>query len=238
MAEREGFVFYRSFYEAIRNMDDATCAACFRALCEYGLNGVDAAENPIAAAILIMAKPQIDRNNEKYENGKKGGRPKKPKDETENQTETKAEPNENQTETKTEKSKPKEKEKVKEKEKEKVTLKSECEGVKPSAFAPPSVEEVKAYCAERGNKVDAERFVDYYTANGWMYGKTRMKDWKAVVRNWEKQDAERVEGQSGVRQQGASAQPRKNRFCNYTPSYTDEDFVRLEELQRQERAKW
>ena len=102
MTERDGFIFYRSFYEAIKNMDDTTCAACFRALCEYGLNGIEQAENPIAAAILIMAKPQIDKNNRKYENGKKGGRPKEAKEETNNQTETKAEPNENQTETKAE----------------------------------------------------------------------------------------------------------------------------------------
>ena len=59
--EREGFVFYRSFYEAIKNMDDSTCASCFRTLCEYGLNGVEVADDPIAAAILIMAKPNIDK---------------------------------------------------------------------------------------------------------------------------------------------------------------------------------
>lgn len=70
--EREGFVFYRSFYDAIKNMEDAVCASCFRALCEYGLNGNDAVDDPIAAAILTMAKPNIDKNNKKYENGKKG----------------------------------------------------------------------------------------------------------------------------------------------------------------------
>ena len=32
-----------------------------------------------------------------------------------------------------------------------------------------------------------ERFMDYYTANGWRLGKSEMKDWKAVVRNWERQ---------------------------------------------------
>lgn len=55
-------------------------------------------------------------------------------------------------------------------------------------FRPPTVEEVKAYCFERNNKVDAERFVDYYTANGWKVGKNPMKDWKAAVRNWERKD--------------------------------------------------
>lgn len=55
-----------------------------------------------------------------------------------------------------------------------------------SRFSPPTLEEVKAYCLERGNNVDAERFVDFYTSNGWKVGKNSMKDWKAAVRNWER----------------------------------------------------
>ncbi|GAB5444401.1 MAG: hypothetical protein Fues2KO_47500 [Fuerstiella sp.] len=52
-------------------------------------------------------------------------------------------------------------------------------------FTPPSVEEVAAYCRERGNSVDAQKFVDHYTANDWIRGKTKIKDWKACVRTWE-----------------------------------------------------
>ena len=56
-------------------------------------------------------------------------------------------------------------------------------------FVPPTLEEVQKYCTERGNKIDPERFVDHYTANGWMVGnKNSMKDWKAAVRNWEKSE--------------------------------------------------
>lgn len=53
-------------------------------------------------------------------------------------------------------------------------------------FSPPAVEEVRAYCIERRNNIDAERFVDYYTANGWQVGKNKMRDWKAAVRTWER----------------------------------------------------
>ena len=53
-------------------------------------------------------------------------------------------------------------------------------------FIAPTVEEVKAYCMERNNKVDAERFVNYYTSNGWKVGKNKMQDWKSAVRSWEK----------------------------------------------------
>ena len=53
-------------------------------------------------------------------------------------------------------------------------------------FAPPTVDEVQAYCIERKNSVDPQRFVDYYSSNGWKVGKNAMKDWKAAVRTWER----------------------------------------------------
>lgn len=52
-------------------------------------------------------------------------------------------------------------------------------------FSPPSVDEVRAYCLERKNGIDAQSFVDYYTARNWYIGKTKMSDWKAAVRTWE-----------------------------------------------------
>ena len=55
-----------------------------------------------------------------------------------------------------------------------------------SRFVKPTLEEIKAYCIERGNKVDPERFHAYYESNGWKVGKNPMKDWRAAVRNWER----------------------------------------------------
>lgn len=55
-----------------------------------------------------------------------------------------------------------------------------------SRFTPPTLDEVIDYCNERQNGVDAERFIDYYTSNGWKVGKNAMKDWKAAVRTWER----------------------------------------------------
>ena len=52
-------------------------------------------------------------------------------------------------------------------------------------FSPPARQDVADYCKEKGfSDFDVERFVDYYTSNGWMVGKSKMKDWKAAVRNW------------------------------------------------------
>lgn len=57
---------------------------------------------------------------------------------------------------------------------------------KNGVFVPPTVEEAQAYIAEQGYSVDAERFVDFYTAKGWKIGKNPMKDWRAAVRGWER----------------------------------------------------
>lgn len=59
-----------------------------------------------------------------------------------------------------------------------------------TAFQKPTLDEVRAYCAERGNKVDPEAFFDFYESKGWMVGKSHMKDWKASVRTWEKREKE------------------------------------------------
>ncbi len=53
-------------------------------------------------------------------------------------------------------------------------------------FKPPTIEEVSEHCKSRGNSVDAEKFVAYYTANGWRVGKNPMKNWKAAIVTWEK----------------------------------------------------
>lgn len=52
----------------------------------------------------------------------------------------------------------------------------------------PTFEEVRAYCEERKNGVDARKWFDHYTSNGWKVGRNSMKDWRAAVRTWEKKD--------------------------------------------------
>lgn len=69
--------------------------------------------------------------------------------------------------------------------------------VRAKRFTPPSLEEVEDYCLERGNSVDPERFLDYYTSNGWKVGKNTMKDWKAAVRTWEKSDKQQGRKDNG-----------------------------------------
>ena len=52
-------------------------------------------------------------------------------------------------------------------------------------FVKPSIDEIKAYCNERHNNIDPDRFYDFYESKGWKVGNTPMKDWKAAIRTWE-----------------------------------------------------
>lgn len=72
-------------------------------------------------------------------------------------------------------------------------------------FVKPTVDQVRAYCRERNNNINPESFIDYYEARGWKLNKgLSMKDWKAAVRTWERNDNRK-----------------NNRFNNHTPRQTD-----------------
>jgi len=62
-----------------------------------------------------------------------------------------------------------------------------------NTFKPPTADDVKSYCLERNNFVNAETFIDFYESKGWMVGKNKMKDWKACVRTWEKTNTKPIQ---------------------------------------------
>lgn len=66
---------------------------------------------------------------------------------------------------------------------------------KRKSFTPPTVDQVKEYCDQRQNKIIPDDFIDYYQANGWMRGRSKIKDWKACVRTWEKFERDEVKKQ-------------------------------------------
>jgi len=74
-------------------------------------------------------------------------------------------------------------------------------------FEKPSLEEVKAYCKERNNNVNAEAFIDFYESKGWKVGNQSMKDWKAAVRTWERSDDRHSPRTTGNRYNGKAFRP-------------------------------
>lgn len=83
-------------------------------------------------------------------------------------------------------------------------------------FRPPTMQEVKNYCEQRGNNIDAEYFVDFYVSKNWMVGKNKMKDWKACVRTWERNS----------RQEKSVKQASRNGFHNF--EQREYDYAALE----------
>ena len=63
---------------------------------------------------------------------------------------------------------------------------------KSKRFIKPTLDEIKQYCLERNNNIDADKFMNYYEANGWKIGKNTMKDWKACIRTWEGNDKSKL----------------------------------------------
>lgn len=200
---RSQFTFYRSFFEAVFKIKNkAARAEAYDAICKYALfnDAPDVDKMSDAAAIAFMLiKPNLDASRRKAKSGKKGGDTKQIASKVEansKQSGSKAEENDKQEQPASEKEKEKEKE-------------NECYpptplsgGTKAKRFIPPTVDEVAAYCQERGNGLDPEAFVDFYASKGWMVGKNPMKDWKAAVRTWERSEGR---GTSGV---GNRVQPR------------------------------
>lgn len=72
-------------------------------------------------------------------------------------------------------------------------------------FKKPTLDELQEYISEKGYKVDAEKFLDYYESNGWKVGKNPMKDWKATVRNWNRNNTSST----------IKPNPNKNKFSNF-----------------------
>ena len=65
-------------------------------------------------------------------------------------------------------------------------------------FIVPTIIEIEDYCRLRGNEINAEQFYDFYQSKGWMVGKTKMKDWKAAIRNWERNRKKNLKGMSKI----------------------------------------
>ena len=171
--KRLQFTFYRSYYDAIKALPKKEQTAVMLALCAYALDKVEPNLTGTAGAIFTLIRPTLDSGWKKAIGGTRGT----PQKDNEKIAERCG------------------KDTAKEKEGEKegeIEIENECYTPKPpkgaKRFSPPSFDDVKSYCQERGNGVDPQAFVDWYTSNGWKVGKNPMKDWKAAVRTWERKE--------------------------------------------------
>lgn len=174
MKKKDSFIFYRSFFDAIIELPDDVQLELFQSITNYALNQVKpnlTGMSKMSKSIFILIEPQIKANYIRFQNGckggkhgHKGGRPETPRKPLENPKET---PNVNVN--------------VNVNDKKKVNQKKR-------NFKKPTLEQVKTYCSKRQNEINAEKFMNYYQANGWKVGNNPMKNWEAAVRKWEQND--------------------------------------------------
>lgn len=182
---------YTDFAEAMEALSDAERGRLFMSMLQYASTGEAGTLSGAERFVWPIAKQNIDRAQaeleKRAENGRKGGRPKKATESEEKQKKA------NESKRKQTKDN-KDKDNDKDKENNIIPLSPNGDippkGGRPpeKRFVKPTVDEVRAYCAERGNRVDAQAFVDFYEAKGWKVGSSPMKDWKAAVRTWEQRD--------------------------------------------------
>lgn len=104
-----------------------------------------------------------------------------------------------------------------------IEIDKEIEGEKKrKRFTPPTLEEVKAYCKERNNRVDPQKWFDHYTSNGWIVGKTKMKDWKASVRTWERNEYDRPKKKEVLPEYMTMTDEQREAYFDFMGEYPDD----------------
>ena len=166
---------FTDFLDVVEPLGDSAAGRLFKAMLRYAMDGTVPVLKGKEGVAWTVARQHMDREAEVYEKKvkhlKRGNVP---------VTEKKGSVSEQD----------KEKDNDKDKDKDKYIYMG---GKPPEAPAPkahiyiqpPSLEEIRSYCQERGNQVDPEYFYHYYQSNGWRVGKNPMRDWKAAVCAWE-----------------------------------------------------
>ena len=239
---RDTTVFYKSFVDAIETQSKEIQAEIYHLVFDYAFNGTEPNQeeyNSVSIAMFMLMRPQIDANNKKYENGKKGGRTKaEPND---NQTETKSKPNDNQTvtkeEPKSEKAEPNvndnvnvnvnvnENDNVNENANVLKDVSSEPEETPATEPTSPTVAEIVLNDKSKAKITQAEvdQWKKLYPAVDVLQELRKMTAWceanptkrktkrgiKAFIVNWLSREQDK--GKTGSTQQ----KPKQNAFCNY-----------------------
>lgn len=189
---KKSFNLYKSWAPLILNMDPTQAGQLLQAVYLYQEDGTEPEKTSAIYPFFCLMKAKFDEDDEAYEktceknkrisNERKVTRIHQTSPDVTRRHETSPDvttlhqnaPNTSDTDTDTDTDKDKKREERKR-----------------SRFSPPTVEEVKTYCRERQNNVDAQQFVDFYSSKGWIIGTAKMKDWKAAVRTWEHRETAR-----------------------------------------------
>lgn len=165
------FMFYANFLDAIEQLPKEEQANACLEFCRYGITG-NLPDNKYIAMFCLGVSASVQKYQGRGGSRIGAGRPKKQENQqvNENQNIQKNQNNQNNQNEQT----------------ETININKNRNINIIKKFIKPTVEEIKIYCQERKNTVNADKFFDFYESKGWKVGNQPMKDWKAAVRTWER----------------------------------------------------
>ena len=241
---RESFVLHAEYIE---DLPEELKGAFLRYIYEYGINEIEPELSGLELTVWLKIKRRIDddvlayerkvsnlkQNKNRTATGAKSTAP------TDNRTDTERTPNGHRTENTTEEEKPSgdrtDSVSVNVSVNDSVNVSdsvnvAEAKPAEPAParkrFVKPELEEIREFCFEKNINIDVDRFFNYYESKGWKVGVSPMKDWKAAVRNWAKNDT--IYQRPGTTRISSDTELLKN----YTPPQTQTDVMaNLAEIQ-------
>ena len=204
---RESFVLHAEYIE---DLPEELKGAFLRYIYEYGINETEPELSGLELTVWLKIKRRIDDDVSAYErkvsnlkqNRNRTATGTKTAPTTENRTDTERTPNGHRTENTTEEEKPNgdraDSVSVNVSVNDSVNVSdsvnvAEAKPAEPAParkrFVKPELEEIREFCFEKNINIDVDRFFNYYESKGWKVGVSPMKDWKAAVRNWAKNDS-------------------------------------------------
>lgn len=212
----DSFTVFEKFGDVCAALGEADRKELIYAINMYGMFGEEVELPYHLAPIFIALREDIDNSKDSRRRGSKGGRPKSAKRCIEVTEAAEPDVSDSQITEVSETAKPEvselQKPEVSEvgaktesqtkpiqtntnqyKEKEK----KEKAAAKPR-FSPPSVDDVRRHCAEKGYTFDPEAFVSFYASKGWTVGRSPMRDWRQACVTWQKREGPAASPRKGV----------------------------------------
>lgn len=188
----EAFTVFEKFGDVCAELEESDRKELIYAINMYGMFGVEVELPYMLKALFISLKEDIDNSKAMRARGSKGGRPKGKPRVSESE---KPEVSEDDEPVVSESCEPMVSDDSENSESQSNPNQSKPNQSKPKVrrFTPPSVDEVREYCSEKGYTFDPETFVAFYESKGWKVGGSPMKSWKAACTTWQKRHGERRE---------------------------------------------
>ncbi len=196
---RDSMIVYRSFYEAIKDLEITDQGIVWNAIFEYSLNFKEVELSGIPKVIFTLVKPNLQANMKRFENGSK------PK---QKQVVSKIKAKQKQSRSKREANKDKDVNVDKDNnlnpnkdENAAQTSLQILDSKLPLPFPPKNTlpktyNEIESYLMtldfpDQVANQEAQKIFDYYASKGWKVGTAAMKDWQASTRNWMRREIEK-----------------------------------------------